>query len=187
MDRMSRLLGSGLAIASVAAMASPAMAQAGFFDQLFGAQPQPYYYGQSPQYGEWGRSYRHYAPHRPHHAKAPAPADEKIARQTPTDLMHDTTLRYGDAVMTKTGISIFTGTRKASHDRDDFSPLEDVRVKPTQKLALDAIDAVRPDRARGSKASDELKSGRSSTSAIPLTKGVMIDDGNGKSIRYVGP
>lgn len=184
MDCTSRILGPTLAVAAVLSMTLPA---AGFFD-FFGTQqpePQPYYYNQSPQYGGWGRPHHHYAPHRPHHAKARV--DEKIARQTPTDLMHDATLRYGDAIMTKSGISIFTGTRKASHDRNDFSPLQDVRVKPSQKIALNAIDPMHPDRARGSKPSDEVRSGRSSASAMPLAKGVMIDGGNGKSIRYVGP
>jgi hypothetical protein len=183
MDCTSRILGTAVAIAAVVSMTLPA---AGFFD-FFGTQqpqPQPYYYGQSPRYGGWG-SYRHSGPHRPHHAKAPA--DEKIARQTPTDLMHDATLRYGDAVMTKSGIRIFTGTRKASHDRDDFSPLQDVRVKPSQKIALDAVDPAHPNGTRGSKSSVELRSGRSSASTIPFAKGVMIDSGNGKAIRYVGP
>ena len=111
-----------------------------------------------------------------------------MARQEPTDLMHDPTLRYGDAVMMKSGIAIYTGGRTASHDAEDFSPLHDIkRLKPSEKIALEAVDAARPGHLLDARSSGQLVSGRSSVSAITLAKGVMISDHNGKSIRYVGP
>jgi hypothetical protein len=173
---MSRIHAGGLAVAIFATVAMPAAAQAGFFDQLFGGgQAQPFGYQTSP-FGDWG------APpirRRAHHVRAVV--EEKLVRQTPTDLMHDQTLRYGDAVMMKSGIAIFTGERSSSHDREDFSPLQDARVRPREKLALGALD--------GSKSSDQLVSGRSSSTVTPvlIVKGVMIHDPSGKSIRYVGP
>ncbi len=118
-----------------------------------------------------------------------APAEEKPAlRQTATDLMHDATLRYGDAVMMKTGIAIYTGGREASHDPEEFSPLQDAkRLPPREKIALQAVDAARPDLLPGAKTSGQLVSGRSSAATVAIAKGVMINDQNGKSIRYVGP
>jgi hypothetical protein len=177
---MSRIRTSGAAIVLMAAIAVPATAQAGFFDQFFGGQPQPFFGFQrfgGPAGAPVGRRF--------HHARAVV--DEKPVRQMPTDLMHDKTLRYGDAVMMETGISIFTGERKASHDRDDFSPLQGARVRPGQKIALGAVDVTRLDSVTAPKSSGGLVSGRSSTVTMPVAKGVMIQDPSGKSIRYVGP
>jgi hypothetical protein len=180
---MSRVRRNGLAIAVTATISLAAPAQAGFFDQFFGtqpqAQPQPYYgYG----FGEWRPAVRH----RSHRVKAAA--EEKIIRQTPTDLMHDATLRYGDAVMTKTGISIFTGERKALHDLDDFSPLKAAKhLRPGEKIALEAVDAACPGSAASRKLSSKLISGRSSASVSPVAEGPVSRDQGGKPIRYVGP
>jgi hypothetical protein len=180
---MSRMHGSGLAAAVLALLVLPAQAQAGFFDQLFGAQPEPYY-GYPPPFSQ-----RNGAPirHRSHRARAAA-VEEKPVRQTPTDLMHDATLRYGDAVMMGSGIAIFTGRRGASHDREDFSPLQEAKhMRPREKTALGSVDVTRLDGVAGVKSSGQLVSGRSSTLTVPVTQGVMINDPNGKTIRYVGP
>lgn len=172
---MSRMRGSGFVAVVFAIVVLPAQAQAGFFDQFFGAQPQPYY-GYPPAFEPPGSAAVRHRSHRP---KAAA-VDEKPIRQTPTDLMHDATLRYGDAVMTESGVTIFTGERAASHDLDEFSPLQDVKhMRLKDKMALAA--AVDGTKAGG------LVSGRSSTVTTPIAKGVIINDPSGRSIRYVGP
>jgi hypothetical protein len=157
---------------------SQAQAQAGFFDQLFGGRPesQPYY-GYPAPFGQWdGAPIRQ----RSHRARAVA-VEEKPVKQTPTDLMHDPTLRYGDAVMMASGVDIFTGERGSSHDRDDFTPLQDAKhMRPRDKMALAAV-------VDGTMAPGAPVSGRSASVTIPIAKGVMIHDPSGRAIRYVGP
>ncbi len=190
MNMMSRVRGSGVAIVVFAAMTLAAPVQAGFFDSFLGGQSQPLFGFSRPStgYGYGGPERPYYRQYRTHHVSR-GPVEEKpMTRQEATDLMHDPTLRYGDAVMMKTGIAIYTGGRTASHDPEDFSPLHDVkRLKSSEKIALEAVDAARPDLLPGAKSSSQLVSGRSSVSAVALVKGVMINDQNGKSIRYVGP
>jgi hypothetical protein len=174
-----------------AALVLPSTAEAGFFDQLFGGGPSHSFFGDQPAI-----QYRA-APRHIHHPRKIV--EEKPAVQTPTDLMHDETLHYGDAVMTTSGIKIFTGERHYVHDMDDFTPLKDVRMKPKEKMALAEINAARTGQALETNSSDQnaldqksktapdVVTGRSAAVVTPAAKEVMINDHDGKPIRYVGP
>ena len=166
---------------------APSVAQAGFFDQLFGGlqapapQPVPTY-----DYGsELPPSVRIV---RPHHRKHVAVVDEKAGRQTPTDLMHDATLRPGDAVMMKSGIHIYEGDRAKTHESDEFVALDDADTSRKERDELLALDTTRNDPLRhGAVAPDTIASGRSASVSTPINVGYRITDAHGKSVRYVGP
>jgi hypothetical protein len=171
----------------VATLGFTAGAQAGFFEQLFGAPPPPqppapsYYQPEAPVAGPTP-----YVPHRHEHRREYV--DTKPSLQKPTDLMHDKTLHPGDAVMMKTGIHIYTGREDALPNSDNFVPLDDAtRIKPAERVALAAIDATRNDPLSKGTAPDSLASGRSAAVAGPLVKGVEFTDQRGHTIRYVGP
>lgn len=62
-------------------------------------------------------------------------------RQTPTDIMHDPTLRPGDAYMTASGLKIFTGDISDVHDESDFTPLAGVHfLKKSERIRLAELD-----------------------------------------------
>ena len=164
----------------------PTSAQAGFFDQLFGAPPpvtQPTYEDVRPS-----------APD----GFAPAPlerrpakrvvVDEKPVLQKTTDLMHDKTLRPGDAVMMKSGMHVYVGREVAAHTRRDFAPLDATsQIKPAQRIALAALDGTRNDPLTKPNTPDTLASGRSAAVGSPIVAGVQFTDQRGRTIRYVGP
>ncbi len=192
---MPRMDISGTAFMIAMILLVPTSASAGFFDQLFGGGRRSGTFFGFPTYGGEDVPIRHYS--RPRKI-----ADEKPVLQKPTDLMHDETLRFGDAVMTTSGIKIFTGKRAPTHDLDDFTPLRVARyVKANEKSALSEMDIPRSDHDAidfkggervSPKPSGELVTGRSaifsnSVYKGPLIKGAMMTDRDGKSIRYVGP
>ena len=172
---------SAIAISAIGGLFAPASAQAGFFEQLFGLespapQPAPSYETQRPM--RVPRVYRH-----KHVA-----LENRTGRQTPTDLMHDATLRPGDAVMMKSGIHIYEGDRASSHESDDFVALDDAdRTSRKQREALLALDTTRNDPLRGEVKPDTIASGRSASVSTPVSAGFKITDARGRSIRYVGP
>ena len=56
-------------------------------------------------------------------------------------LMHDPTLRPGDAVMTRDGIRIFEGPVSSRHVRDDFTPLAKAKnIEPGTRAELAQVD-----------------------------------------------
>jgi hypothetical protein len=56
-------------------------------------------------------------------------------------LMHDETLRPGDAVMTPDGIRIFEGPISSHHGESDFAPLAKVRnIAPSSRAELAQVD-----------------------------------------------
>jgi hypothetical protein len=174
-----RTSGNRIAFIVLAALFVPATAQAGFFDQLLGGSQSGSFFGFGvPSYGSEDRPIGH---HSIHPRKI---VEDKPARQTPTDLMHDPTLRFGDAVVTKTGVNIYIRERGARiHHADDFAPLKTVRsINPREKLALAEINP-----ARTSEMVAENRHVVTGRSSAYISKGVMIKDHDGKTIRYVGP
>ena len=169
--------------------ALPGTAQAGFFEQLFGAAPQSAPPVLAPSYGYDGPRAFEGAPV-PHRAKRKvAVADQKPKLQKPTDLMHDTTLQNGDAVMTKDGLRVYIGDEGAAkHKRDDFEPINAVDGMPKQERnALVAMDTTVNDPLRGALTPDTIASGRSASVASPVSAGHAVVDPRGKTVRYVGP
>lgn len=171
-----------IAVASASVALTPA--RAGFFDQLFGGPPaapayQPYDApGAAPEDMPVIRHHAH-----KHVAREVAPV-----KQTPTDLMHDKTLRPGDAVMMKDGLHVYDGPVARAHDRDEFVPLAHAADLPkTERMALLALDTSRHDPLRGRMTPDTLASGRSAAVGAPVSMGYRITDARGRSIRYVGP
>ena len=182
----SRFSVAVMAVASCAAVALPSTAQAGFFEQLFGVQP-------SPQ-----PSYEYERPAQPEgnvepliiqrHAAKKVAVDDKPVLQKTTDLMHDKTLRPGDAVMTKTGIHVYAGREKSVHNSGEFVALDDAHhIKGEAKVMLAALDATRNDPLTKPTTPDTLASGRSAAVSSPIVAGVKFTDQTGRTIRYVGP
>ena len=175
---------------AVGAVAVPATAQAGFLEQLFGGgQPSAPAYRSAPSYesessGQYGYSVPSY---RPHHAKKRVAADGSAGKQKTTDLMHDASLRPGDAVMMKDGIHVYEGDRALTHASQDFVALDGADVSRKQKELLAEVDVMHNDPLRGPIAATGLASGRSAAVATPINAGYKITDARGKPMRYVGP
>lgn len=195
--------GRGVAVAVVTvgllqSIALPGIAQAGFFDFLFGQTYQPRTarpyggdLGGMPGYSGAGSGFRRHADrgfHRHGH--------KSMARRTlliagnhtegpvpPTGLMDDESLRYGDAVMTPAGIRIFIGGSSDHHAPADFKKLSEIKGLPkAERKALAALDA------QGSGADGEpgMTTGRSANEH-KLVIGETIIDPQGCLVRYVGP
>ncbi len=157
-----------------------APAQAGFFDQLFGGmapqQPSP-----SPFNYPMRRVYQEPRRYRSHPVKKAA--DEKPALQATTDVMHDPTLRFGDAVMLNSGIVVFTGAGRNLHHEKDFVAFKEAPIKTSEKTKLAAINVITPAPSAAVGAAYS-HSGRSSA----VNSGIVtIKDQRGKILRYVGP
>ena len=162
----------------------PAPAQAGFFEQLFGLQPAPV--APQPTYAQPDAGYVQ--------QRAPRPARRRFVetigsgKQTPTDLMHDKTLRQGDAVMMKDGLHVYAGGSRGSHEADDFLPLDQSGLPRKDRLMLAAVDTTRASVAeRDAGAAGTLASGRSAAVSAPIVAGTMVTDARGGKVRYVGP
>ena len=181
---MRKRLKASAAAAVLGGLFAPGSAHAGFFEQLFGIQaPAP----QTAPESSYGYETAPRLP-RVHRRKHLASVENRTGRQTPTDIMHDTTLRPGDAVMMKTGIRVYEGDRALHHDSDDFVALDDSAVVTRkQREVLVAIDTTRNDPLRGEVAPDTIASGRSASVSTPVSAGYRITDVRGKSLRYVGP
>lgn len=166
-----------------------APAKAGFFEDLFGSLGAVFDPAAQPQ------------------RQAPAPSTRKVRKRSSAKpkltivekrrrtgapqplpgLMEDPSLQMGDAVVTKGGVRIFTGSTGTHHRPQDFVSLGDVRGLPKRtRTALAEIDAnrARPDRLALSKA--DLVTGRSAAE-LPLETGTLIKDARGRTLRYVGP
>ena len=163
-------------------------AQAGFFEQLFGggqpAQAQPSYGSDASVLPQSNEPFVQL--HRRHVTRKVV--DTKPALQKPTDIDHDKTLRAGDAVMTKSGIEIYTGHDSGSHRKPEFTSLDNARrIKPSERVALASLDTTRNDPVTKAASPEYLASGRSAAVSSPLVQGVKFTDQHGKTIRYIGP
>jgi hypothetical protein len=192
--------GVAVAVATVGLVQTivfPGIAQAGFFDFLFG----PFqsrtvghyggYFGGMPGYR--GPVFHRHAErgfHR-HEHKLAARRNLSVADETddsappsaPADLMDDDSLRPGDAVMTESGIRIFIGSSGTPHAPQDFrKPSEITGVSKRERKALAALDA------QGSSLDSNpgIATGRSA-SELKAVFGKTIIDPRGRSVRYVGP
>lgn len=186
-------LASFLLVAALAFTFYPAApAKAGFFEDLFGSLSAVFDPSAQPQ-----RQMRPGPPPTMRKVKKRSAAKprltvvEKKRRTGPPmplpGLMEDPSLQMGDAVMTKGGVRIFTGSTGTHHRPQDFVSLADVRGLPKRtRTSLAEIDAnrARPDRLAASKAS--LMTGRSAAE-LPLETGTLVTDSRGRTLRYVGP
>jgi hypothetical protein len=180
------VLVGGSILTMAASIALPGTAQAGFFDQLFGggAPSQPVYNEPQPQLNMQQPEPFVLQQRR---AVKRVVVDEKPVLQKTTDLMHDKTLRPGDAVMMKTGIHVYTGREASTHRSADFATLDASRLKPNERIALASMDGTRNDPLTKGATPDTLSSGRSAAVSTPIVAGVKFTDQRGKTIRYVGP
>ena len=196
--------GRGLAVAVVTvglvqSMAFPSLAHAGFFDFLFGQQPsqsrpvRPYegFFGGMP--GRWGAdpgfrrrtasSFHRHAQKLSARRKMVVADHHPVGPVPPTDLMDDESLRHGDAVMTASGIRIFTGDSGDHHEPQDFRKLSEIKgLSKRERKALAALDA----RGSSTEGKPGVVTGRSAGERN-LVFGETIIDPQGRSIRYVGP
>ncbi|WP_139223458.1 hypothetical protein [Methylocapsa palsarum] len=200
-----------LALASFTLPISLNTANAGFFDFLFSSpQPAPSNYAPQPRGLREAhshrffhlRSSRRFAEHHPtrdDHRRATKQIvlrhpkwDDKdaccrsreAARPAPV-LLDDESLREGDAVMTHSGIKVFTGDAGPHHKIDDFALVRDAGIPKRARKALLAMDPYRT----GSSAlpvAAGLTTGRSAAEPL-VAPGAMIVDPKGNNVRYVGP
>jgi hypothetical protein len=201
--------GRGFAIALLAIGLFPDVARAGFFDFLFPQFQAPAVrpFERRPGYRTFGAGpglYRHsFRKHRLEARwkvilsdKARHPAHRKVVLAdktnhvvhpyTPVDIMHDESLRHGDAVMTGAGIRIFVGDKGSHHYRADFRMLSEIKgLSKSKRNALAALD-VPGSNSGANKGESGMVTGRSVTDATIVT-GETITDARGHSIRYVGP
>jgi hypothetical protein len=201
LPRSPRGCGLALAVAGAALSLSCEPAKAGFFDFLFQPQqPAPEVYAPHPR--RFHDSSRHHLrPAKRHAAKARHSATPvallhpkweekdhccKVAgapRPAPV-LLEDDSLREGDAVMTRSGLKVFTGEAGSHHRMEDFAALSETKniSKRVRKILLE----IDPPQAERRNAEIELSTGRSAA-AGQLATGAMIVDPKGNTIRYVGP
>jgi hypothetical protein len=184
--------GPGVAVAVLTAglvqcIALPTVAQAGFFDFLFG-QPfqsqhvRPY----EGYFGHWGRhgdpSFHRHRHKLSAHRKTVVADDHPVGPVPPTDLMDDDSLRRGDAVMTPSGIRVFIGSSGDHHEPEDFRKPSEIKGLPTvERKALAALDA----QGSGTDGKPGMATGRSASDKLVFGKTIV--DPQGRSIRYVGP
>ncbi len=199
--RRKRLAAAAAAVFGAQIAATPASAQAGFLDELFGQLFRPPVYKSYPPRPPWAAppGYRH-RQHRfgsgallygwargrfiPVERPDDAEEDEQRAeRQQPTNIMEDESLRRGDAVMTEAGIRIFVGHSGDSHGPGDFRRPSEVRgLSKVERKALAALDPQGP----ATEISAGTVTGRSAADP-KIAIGEMITDAKGRAIRYVGP
>lgn len=182
----------GFAASAALALALPVnTAEAGFFDFLF--QPLlPPAVQPAPLPGDPVFRLRHKAKPVNLHQVKPAADKMRLAKGAfgpplpAPGLMDDDSLREGDAVMTQSGIRVFTGASGRRHRAEDFASLSDLRSLPKQaRSALLAIDAHRSE--VGSRLVEvTLVTGRSAAEP-QIAAGALITDPKGNTIRYVGP
>ena len=156
---------------------------AGFFEQLFGTAPS------APPAATYDYAFPPADPEMPVPAQRPRRVveDAKPVLQKTTDLMHDKTLRAGDAVMMKTGIAVYSGGEGSRHTASQFIALDNARVSKSSRNVLLAIDETHRD-PLGYVADATLKEGRSaSANETTVAVGYRITDARGNSVRYVGP
>lgn len=204
--RLGRCRPTLVAVAAASGLGmAPGVAHAGFFEQLFGGVPGPAPVvapAPSPSYDQAQpsrqpvfreirrqrkklaiREHKDVGEHkdvREHKEKTPV-------LQKTTDLMHDKTLRSGDAIMMKDGLRIYAGREGSKHVADQFRPLNDIRhLSAKERGELVAMDMSHAEPLLSYKQAG-LREGRSIVEAPPITSGYKITDARGKSIRYVGP
>jgi hypothetical protein len=101
------------------------------------------------------------------------------------DFMDDRSLRGGDAVMTPSGIRIFTGPPGSRHTPENFARLSEIKgLGKHERAALAVLD----DRGSGaSRAEPERSLATGRSAAERDAAGSLITDPKGRTIRYVGP
>jgi hypothetical protein len=183
--------GASVAAAACLALTFPlASANAGFFDFLFAPQPSPQiavpYPDQMSQ--RFGYHRRRPKPVALHRKIQMAKIHRSALPHLGLDFMDDDSLHNGDAVMTPSGIRIFTGSSSDRHSADDFSKLSEIKgLSSRKRAALVAIDAHLSAATEQPKdrAADAV-TGRSVADA-GVSEGSIITDPKGRQIRYVGP
>lgn len=186
-------------VGAVSGMTYPNIAQAGFFDFLFGLQdPAARSYDAYPghpqgAYPEY-RKRADYGSHRHAHKNTARrklivadKSDHPIGPQAPVDIMNDESLQRGDAVMTHAGIRIFVGYSGGRHRPEDFRKISEIKkLSQRERSALAALDMPGSKAGGQTNANASLITGRSATEH-KVTAGETITDPNGRTVRYVGP
>ncbi|HXW71712.1 MAG TPA: hypothetical protein VEK34_09760 [Methylocella sp.] len=183
---VKKLARHGRFLSFFTAAAAPALglfnpAQAGFFDFLFG--PQPQYQAVSPPAAYPGHFPQRRHLTRPRQHERVKPAAVAVGPQAPVDIMDDGSLKRGDVVMTQAGIRIFVGEKSNHHQLEDFRKISEVKkLSQRERSALAALDASAP----GGPARAGVVTGRSVDDAR-IAAGEPTIDANGRPVRFVGP
>jgi len=180
-------------VGAVPVMTVPSIAQAGFFDFLFGPPPQAVRpYEPFPGYVHRHVVHRFHWPAHKFAARrkfilADKKRDHPMGPQAPTDIMDDDSLRRGDAVMTQAGIRIFEGYSSDHHRPEDFLKISEIKkLSQRERRALAALDSPVSNKGGQTAGKPDIVTGRSATED-QITVGETIIDPNGRTVRYVGP
>ena len=178
-------------LACLAISTQTGVAHAGLFDLLFGQQPAPPVYVQPPSADTYLETRPFERMRRQTRRVEAAPKEDHAAIKEAaksTDIMHDRTLKPGDAVMTTNGVRVFDGEKSSRHDSDDFVKLSDTSGMSRQlRSTLDAINAHRSQPSwQVGEAELPLQTGRSTTGSTPPAPRTSVDK-DGHTIRVVGP
>ena len=178
-----------LTVVAVPSISFPSIAQAGFFDFLFGPPPQtqavrPFeaYPGHFRRHAD-PRFHRHTHNFTAHRKLVVADrTDHKVGPQAPIDIMDDDSLQHGDAVMTQAGIRIFVGDSSDHHQPEEFRKISEIKkLSQRERKALAALDAPGANPSGQTAGQFGVVTGRSATA------GETITDPNGRTVRFVGP
>jgi len=171
----------------------PNIAQAGFFDFLFGP---PQTQAVRP-YDAYPNHFRRHADRNFHWRAHNFAARRKLVvadrrdhpggPHAPTDLMDDASLHRGDAVMTQAGIRIFVGDSSDHHQPEEFRKISEIKkLSQREREALAALDAPGANPGGQTAGQSDMVTGRSATEHN-VTAGETITDPNGRTVRFVGP
>jgi hypothetical protein len=176
-----------LTVVAVPGISFPSIAQAGFFDFLFGPPPQTQAVRPYETYP--GHFRRHADPSFHAHRKLVVVdrTDHKVGPQAPIDIMDDDSLQHGDAVMTQAGIRIFVGDSSDHHQPEEFRKISEIKkLSQREREALAALDAPGANPGGQTAGQSDMVTGRSATEHN-VTAGETITDPNGRTVRFVGP
>ena len=182
-----------LTVVAVAGISFPSIAQAGFFDFLFGPPSQqavrPYeaYPGHFRRHAD--PSFHRHAHNFTAHRKLVVAdrTDHKVGPQAPIDIMDDDSLQQGDAVMTQAGIRIFVGDSSDHHQPEEFRKISEIKkLSQRERKALAALDAPGASPGGQTAGQSDMVTGRSATEHN-VAAGETITDPNGRTVRFVGP
>jgi hypothetical protein len=176
-----------LTVVAVPGISFPSIAQAGFFDFLFGPPPQQ---AVRPYEAYPGHFRRHRHAHNFTAHRKPVVVDRtdhKVGPQAPIDIMDDDSLQHGDAVMTQAGIRIFVGDSSDHHQPEEFRKISEIKkLSQRERKALAALDAPGANPGGQTAGQSDMVTGRSATEHN-VTAGETITDPNGRTVRFVGP
>ena len=119
--------------------------------------------------------------------KRPVASKPSFALERTTGILNDSSLRAGDALMTKDGLRVFAGSSGTMHETSQFVPLDKARHLSKQtRVKLAALDAAAHLETGRVRSSFNVATGRSVAIDEVEQQRPHFDSGR-QQVRYVGP